>query len=107
MATYHITYTDTRFDDLSDQESMFKIKDLFGEGKLHLDTDKRVKMLSAIRIYKGELQQKLGIDFFGWFEDMMSALEIYERDTSGDQGIADKLLLDTLFSLLQARAKQI
>jgi hypothetical protein len=105
VATYQITYTDTRFDNLSEEECMFKIEDLFKQGKLRLDTDKRVNMLSVSQIYGDELQKKLSTTFTIFLEKIMYALEIYERDTSGNQSSADKLLLDTLFFVLQARAK--
>jgi hypothetical protein len=105
LGTYRITYTDTRFDDLSEEESISTIKDLFEQGELRLDTDKRVNMLSIYRIYKDELQNNLSSSFIRIFEGFMHVLEIYEKSSKENHGSADNLLLDFLSSVLQARAK--
>jgi hypothetical protein len=105
LATYRITYTDTRFDDLSEEESICTIEDLFKQGELRLDTDKRVNMLSMCRICKDELQNNLSSSFICIFESFMNALEMYEKNSKENYGSADKLLVDSLSSVLQARAK--
>ena len=115
MATYQLMYTDTRFDDLSEEESRFKITELFKEGKLHLDIDKRVNMLSVSRLSIIEWQEYPNIDCFECSDNIINVLEIYSHDTNDDQGNADnvlldrdradKVLLDTVFLILKARSK--
>jgi hypothetical protein len=105
LGAYRITYTDTRFDDLSEEESISTIEDLFKQGELRLDTDKRVNMLSICQICKDELQNNLSPPFIRMFEGFMHVLEIYEKSSKENHGSADNLLLDFLSSVLQARAK--
>jgi hypothetical protein len=81
MATYRMTYTDDRFDDLPEEERRSKIRDLFKQGELRLDTDKRVNMLSVLQIYKDESQNDSSTPFAILVDKIIDAVQTYDRDT--------------------------
>src|SRR3954452_8928219 len=83
VVIYDIISADAHFNNLSEEECVSKIRDLFKQDKPRLDTDKRVNILNVVQIYKDESQEDPSTSFTILVDTITSALYHYELSQGG------------------------